>query len=154
MATIPTWLIGRDVTNLTLYGLTANTSTGVLGVATGATAQFYGHIQEVELITSKSFENISAMDRPFSNNVAYETGTILRITELENRGTGTTANLAAWLGFGYDYASYVLVRGAQTFSGYGAIGEYQFSGTKPKITARLELQMIDPGTGTANPSYA
>ena len=148
MATIPLWAIGKHVTSVLLTPQTVNTTTGALSDTT-PTREFFGHLQEIELTTGFTFENISAMDRPYENNVPVEQATGIRITELE-KSAGT--NLAAAAAFGATYWKYVLTRGAQSFTSYGVIGEYKTMGTKPKVTASLELRNID--VGTAFPTYS
>lgn len=145
---IPLWCIGKNITSVLFTPQSVNTATGGL-TDTTPTAQFFGHLQDVEIESSFTFENLSAMDRDKMNEVPIEQGTILRLTEFE-KSAGT--NLAALAAFSNKYFKYSMVRGAQTFTGFGVLGSYRMTGTKPRVMAQIELRPID--TGSPNPTYA
>lgn len=147
MATIPLWAIGKHITTCTLTPQTVNTTSGALSDGTPGIA-FYGNLQDVEVESSFTTENISSMDRPFENNVPIESATMLRLTELEK---SAGSNLAASAGYGASYFKFTLTRGPQTFTGYGLIKSYKMVGTKPRVTGQLELVAID--IGSSNPTY-
>ena len=142
MPTIPLWAIGKHITSLLLVPQSVNTTTGAL-TDTTPTRQFYAHLQEVEIDVGFTHENISAMDRPYENNVPVEQFNHIRFTELE-KYAGT--NLAAAAAFGATYWEYTLTRGAQSFIGYGVLGNYKMTGTKQRVTGSLELRAVDVGS--------
>lgn len=141
MAAIPPWAIGRHITSVLFTPQSVNTTDGTL-TDTTPTRQFFGVLQDVDLEMSVEVENISAMDRPYKNMVPIEQISTIKLTELEKYG-GTC--LAAVMATTSSYWKYVLTRGAQSFTGYGVLTNYHMSATKPKVTAQLELQPIDPG---------
>jgi len=147
VATLPLWAIGKHITAFTLTPQSQNTSTGVLSDTTPV-ATMYGHMQECEVESRNTLENISAMDRPVENNVIIERGTVYRITELE-KSAGT--NLLAQAGYGADVFKLVLTRGAQSWTGYAVAGNYRMSAVKARVTGTFQLEPVD--IGAANPVY-
>jgi len=151
MAKIPTWAIGKHITAFTLVPQNIGAD-GTLTDATTNTLVFYGHLQEIEMETSVSFENISAMDRPFENNVPYEVATTYRVTEIDKYTAPGSLSAKAMFELPYSIWKITLTRGANTWTGYCIPGNYRFTGTKPRVTSTFELKMVD--AGVANPTYA
>lgn len=149
-ASLTPWAIGKHLYQLLLTPQSIST-VGAL-TNTTPTREFFGHLQEVELDLSYELENISPMDRPVTNMVPIELNSVVRFTELE-KYSGT--NLAAAAAFGFSYFKYSIIRGAQTFIGFGALQSYKMTGTKNRITAQMELAMIDVNetSGTFYPVY-
>jgi hypothetical protein len=141
---MPLWAIGKHVSAISIWLQTVNTTTGVLADASTAGTSFFGHSSEISLDTNVSMENISAMDRPWVHNVVTETDTTLKITELE-KSAGT--NLAASLAFSGSYVRYVVTRGAQSFTGFGVLGDYSMNSSgKGSVKGDLTIRQIDIGT--------
>lgn len=150
MAKIPVWALGRHVTAFTLTPQTV-ASDGTLADATPSYT-LYGHLQDVEIETSVTFENISAMDRPFENNVPVEVATIYRCTELEKNSATPSYLAEAMYVAPSGIFKITLTRGGKTWTGYGIIANYRMNATKPRVTGTFEIRMID--VGAANPVYA
>lgn len=149
MAVLPFWAVGRHITAFTLTPQTVNATTGALTDTTPVAAMF-GHLQDVEVESRNTVENISSMDRQFENNVIIERGTTYRCTEL---GKSVGTNLLAQGAYGFDYFKVALARGAQTWTGYGVVGNFSMKGNKQRVTESFELMPVDIGSTSANPVY-
>lgn len=149
MAAIPNWLVGRHVTTLTLTPLSVDTGGNITEVTASACA-FYGVLNEVNFESRVVTENISPMDSMQENNVVIEYGSTLRLGEIMKR---TGSNLGAFLAFNYMYVKYVLARGAQSYTGYGVIGNYSEDLTKQRGNANLEIQPIAVISASGTLSY-
>jgi hypothetical protein len=142
MATIPLWALGKHVTSILLTPQTVNATTGVLSDTT-PTRQFFGHLDEITVDGAFTMENISSMDRPYENNVPIEFGGRINFHEFE-KSAGT--NLAAAAAFSASYWKYTIVRGAQSFVGWGVLEKYEMTANKQRVMANLSLAPIDTGT--------
>lgn len=139
---LPVWAIGSNITSVLLTPQLVNATTGAL-TDTTPTIQFFANLQDIQLEAAVTMENISAMDRPYENNVPIEQKASVGLTEIE-KYAGT--NLAAAAAFGAKYWKYVITRGAQSFTGYGVFAGYTMDGTKQKVTAQFKLDAIDVNT--------
>lgn len=154
MATLPTWAVGRHITAVTVTPQSvSNTTAGiVLADVTGAVGTFYGHLEDIAVDQEVETEEISHMGSRIQNHIPISFGTRVRFTEIEKAsGANIAANL--WNG-GYDYFKYVITRGGQSWTGYGAITNYGMQGQKRGVKASLEFVPVNPnftltGDGTA-----
>lgn len=149
MASLQPWAIGKHYTAFTLTPQTYNPTTGAL-TDTTPVATCYGLLDEVEIESKATLENLSPMDRGFENNVVIEKGSTYRCSVF-NIYVG--ANVLARAAYGADYFKVVVTRGDQTWTGYGTAGNYRESGRKSRSMGSFELQPIDIGGTSANPSY-
>jgi len=144
MATIPLWALGKHISTISLWLQSVNTTSGVLADIGTAGTSFFGHSSEISLDNTVNMENISTMDRPYAHNVVVETDTTLKITENE-KSAGT--NLAASLAFTGSYVRYVVTRGAQSFTGYGVLGDYSMNSSgKGNVKGEIQIRQIDIGS--------
>jgi len=143
-ATIPLWAIGKHITSVLLTPQTVNSTTGALSDTT-PTAQFFGHTRSINLVVRYNHEELSAQNRPYDNMVPISQGTRLRLQEMEK--SNANSNLAAAQAFGATYWKYTLIRGGNTFVGFGVLGQYEMdSPGKGGVNATFELEPIDVGT--------
>lgn len=158
MSVLPLWAIGKHWTVCVITPQTLNATSGALTDVTGYTTigSMFGHLDSIEVAQEVDSENISAMDSTAKNMVPVEYGTTYRFEEIEKSfGDNKLANM---VNSGYNYFKVAITRGAQSWTGYGAIGNFRSHGTKRRTTASWEfvpIQINAPGTTTsANPVYA
>jgi hypothetical protein len=145
---IPQWAIGKHITSVLFVPQTVSTTDGSLSDTT-PTRQFFGHLENIEEDVSFEMENISAMDRPYKNMVPIEQGATVRLTEFESPISNSSLNnLAAAAAFGATYFKYTLVRGVNSFVGYGVLESYKMSASKASVKAQFALAPIDVGTAS------
>ena len=139
----PLWAIGKHITAFTLTPITWDPTTGALTEVTASNYVMYGHLQDVSLELNTTLENISPMNRPYANNVPVEWDATYRCTELE-KSAGVNKSADAFMK--YSNFKITLTRGAQSFTGYAAAGNYKLDGSKQRVTGSFELRMFDIGT--------
>lgn len=149
MAQLPVWAVGRHVTAFTLVPQSQDTS-GNLTDVTASQSVLYGHMNSCEVESRRDNENISAMDRQFGNMVKIEDSTFYRCEELE---VYSGANMLAYQGYNFGAFKIILTRGAQSWTGYAALGFYRMSATKRSVRGSMELVPLDIGGTLANPVY-
>ena len=155
MAKIPMWLIGRAITTCSLTPCTLG-SDGTLTEGTGAT--LIGRLDEVQVASRNTLENISPMDCRQANNVITESDTTFTLTEImQNASNASVDNVLSLMAYGYDYAKVVLARDGKTYTFYGVVGDYGETIRKGKCTATLSLHQVAISNGingTSAPSYS
>lgn len=159
MATVPLWATGKHITSIVLTPQTVN-SVGVLADSTPV-ASLFGHLKEVEVDSHVTSENITPMNSTAENQVPLEYGTTVRLTELDKQvGSNLLADQVFTSSLIGTYVKYQLTRGGQAWTGYGLVGDYKMSGSKPGVNSTLEIRPIQlnnttaSGYATANPTYA
>lgn len=146
MPSIPVWLTGRHVTQVTITPQTV----GADGTLTaGTTVSLVGTLDEVTLDSAPELEEISPMDTVRQNMVLLKDGVRVTFMQLLKKN-GT--NLLAAAANTADVFQYVVTRGAQTYTGYGHRGAYNESMRRGRSTSSLTFEPID--IGTSNPTYA
>lgn len=148
MSAVPVWLRGRDLAGgtLAIYSV-AVAANGT--ITDGASASLLGHWEEIRIEGDTEKEEISSSDATRQHNEILKNMTKVTITEILKRN-GTNI-LAAW-SIANDVGKFVVARGAQSWTFYGARGSYNETLNKGKSTGVLTLEMIDPGA--VNPAYA
>lgn len=155
MAVLPNWLLGRNVTAITVAGVTVAVD-GTTTTSTASTSNpqnLAGYIDGIELNSQNTTENIQSIDQRRANYVITESETSFTLTEIlkGNDSVGTPRNILAACYYSYDQALFTMSRGGRTYAFLGVLSSYAESINKGKSTGKLEIKMIDPGT--ANPSY-
>ena len=151
MASIPTWLIGKYVTSISVQPLTPNLSTGLLGPLTisGLTAfVMTGQLDEITPTSANDTENIVPLDVRQNNEVIIGSGTSLTLVEILNQnlytstnGPGTFAgNVLMQLAARADYAFITFTRGGSIWSSYFVVGEYGQSIRRGKSVGTMSLK--------------
>ena len=152
MAKIPTWLLGRHITTITLTPLTV-AADGTL--TPGTAASLSGYIDGVELTGQKTTENIQSIDNIRANYVVTEIETSVTLTEIlkTNDTSGTPTNILASAYYSaFDLALVTLARGGRSYTFYSLMSSYAENINKGKSTGKMDCKMVDPGV--ANPAYA
>lgn len=143
MATVPIFVLGRNVGSGVLTAQTQNATTGVLTAVTGTTASFTGMWKSINLTFSKKTDEISASDVIQENEIPLSRGTNLACEFLMDNVTNNTRDWAN-LAFGtYDYFSYVVKvgDGGHTYTGYGLLSDYSFkTNDKSAVMALLDFK--------------
>lgn len=155
MADTPTWLIGRDITSITLTGATVGTD-GTITDGTGTAIQTcLAKFESMSFESNPITEEISASSATRAHTVILQeanTVTITFITQKAKRTGETTNNVTnpgRTLATNYDLIKAVWVSGGQTWTMYGTRGAFSESFQKGRCTNTLTLLPCDPGT--ANP---
>jgi len=145
--TIPAWAIGKHITTVLLAPQTLTTVTGTLQITDSTSYAMFGHLRDISLKKSFTMEEISSMDRRPMNYIITQDGHEIDMTEIEKQ-VGT--NLAAAITFGSaDYGRFSIVRGAQTWGGYGVFGDYGMSSAKERVDASFSMRPIDVSGASA-----
>lgn len=164
MATIPLWLIGRDVAVATLTVQSVNASTGVLTDATGNndvaalhnTSTGIGLLDEISVSYHRRTENISAINRVNAHHYPTVIATEITLTEILRAGhlTATTPYSKCLLGNAWHagasaYVKVVVTRALRTWTLYGVMESYEERLVRGKNVARLTIRMVDSATAPA-----
>ena len=156
MTVLPNWLLGRNVTALTVAGVTVDgTGTTTTTASSASNPQnLAGYIDGIELSSQNTTENIASIDQRRANYVITESETSVTLTEIlkNNDSAGAPRNILAAAYYNYDQALFTMTRGSRTFSFLGVMASYAENINKGKSTGKLEIKMVDPGS--ANPSYS
>jgi hypothetical protein len=157
MATIPTPLLGRHVSSVTVRWQTPDAN-GLLGNGTSTTQTITGIIDGVEIQGTNQTETINNLTSTRENEVVIESADSIVLTEIMRDGiNAANVNVLAAIWTNADSADYCLVtiaRGGNSFTFYGLMSDYSESIRKGKNTARMTFQMIDIDASMANPVYA
>lgn len=139
MAAVPTWLIGKYVTSITIIGLAAS-STGALS-ATGTYA-LTGLLDEITPTATNDTENIVPLDVRQNNEVIVGTGQSLTLVEILNQqwSGGVVGNCLAQVAYNNDYAQFTFTRGGIPFTEIYVIGEYAESIRRGKSVGTLTVK--------------
>ena len=138
---IPRWAIGKHITTVNLLPQSLSVGASSLQLISATSYALFGHLREIGIKFNFTMEEISSMDRRPMNYIITQQGHQVDMTEIEKQ---VGDNLVAKMSFGaYDYVQFSVVRGGQTFSGYGALGDYGMSSNKSSVDATLSIMPID-----------
>lgn len=127
MPTIPTWLIGKFLTGMTIIGqdvaddgtLSNNTSYILVGL-----------LDEITLTATNDTENIVPLDVRQNFEVIVGSGQAFTLMEILNQQTGVAApqgNCLQQATYTNDICLFTFTRGTLSFSCYGTVGDYSES---------------------------
>lgn len=150
---IPNWLHGWDITTVTVrYQVAA--STGILGDGSSTLRTLTGIIDAIEYDGEDTEEEIAPLTSRYENSVSIMVNDRVRLVEIaaSNLANGnflpqTHRNGQA----GGDYAIFSFVRGANTITLTGSMGELSMSIREGKSVHTLELAILDIYDDTPNP---
>ena len=145
MAAIPSWLLGRHVTTITVTGVLAD-NFGNLTLST--TGSLTGQLASVKIRSTPTKENISSVDSAIAHNVITEENSSLELEEiLRLQGT---QQVLPFMAANFTYMRVVFSRAGNTYTYWGSRGEFEDGiESKGKNTCRLSLDQIDIGIGAA-----
>lgn len=156
MASVVTWLLGRDVQLIQVTGCTIDPVAGTITLGTAQvllnnTAQSPppAVCEELQITYSPETENIVAVGRPFGNKVITEKATRVVVHEILSKTVGT---VLASIATAYDYVQVVAQRNGKTWTYYGTVEEYDEPLHRGKQVGRMSLGMAD--INAPNPTYA
>lgn len=165
MAVTPPYMIGSNVTVITIVGQTVD-SNGTMADRTlseGLSTTLVGQLDEdgIEWNFENDTENIQAMDIRRKNLVVVESGTSITFKEIlkknESSGYANTKNVLAAFMANTDVVKCTLTRSGRTLTLYGCITGYTESLNKRKCIGSLTLGPIDAGSSfsaNSNATYA
>jgi hypothetical protein len=149
MPSIPTWLIGKNVTAISAVAQQVNATTGALtNLTVNGTTTFVmtGQLDEITPTSTNDTENIVPLDVRQNNEVIVGSGTSLTLVEILNQSLYaagppvTGGNVLLLIAFAADYVYITFTRGGTTFSGYFVVGEYAQSLRRGKSVGTLTLK--------------
>lgn len=145
MAAIPSWLLGRHVTTITVTGVLAD-NFGNLTLST--TGSLTGQLASVKIRSTPTKENISSVDSAIAHNVITEENSSLELEEiLRLQGA---QQVLPFMAASFSYMKVVFSRAGNTYTYWGSRGEFEDGiESKGKNTCRLNLDQIDIGIGAA-----
>ncbi len=151
MVAIPTWLLGRHVTAITITGQTV-AADGTLSTS-GSARSLVGRLDEITFNQENETEEIQALDKRAKNPVIVSSGSSFTFIEIlrSNDATVTPTNILADVGQLFDYILVSCTRGGRIWAGYFVIKSYQESIRRGKSTGQLTVETVD--VSTANPTY-
>lgn len=145
MSVVPPWLVGRNVTAISITGETAG-SDGTL--TPGSTITLTGHLDEITLDQVNDTENIVPLDVRQNNEVITGSGTSMSIVEILS-AYGTTGNLLATVAESLDLAVFTYTRGGKAFTCTHVIKGYTEGIRRGKSVGTMSL-----GPAGVAPTYA
>ncbi len=114
----------------------------------GGEMSLTGVVDEVDIRSRNTMENISPMHYRHAHYVVVESETEFRLVEiLRRKGTNFLPSVAHF----HDYAKVELTRGDQTWRFIGIVSQYEENIRKGKSVASLTLLQVH--SGESNPSY-
>lgn len=145
MAAIPSWLLGRHVTTITITGVLSD-NFGNLTLST--TGSLTGQLASVKIRSTPTKENISSVDSAIAHNVITEENSSLELEEiLRLQGA---QQVLPFMAASFSYMKVVFSRAGNTYTYWGSRGEFEDGiESKGKNTCRLNLDQIDIGIGAA-----
>lgn len=145
MAGIPSWLLGRHVTTITVTGVLAD-NFGNLTLST--VGSLTGQLASVKIRSTPTKENISSVDSAIAHNVITEENSSLELEEiLRLQGA---QQVLPFMAANFTYLKVVFSRAGNTYTYWGSRGEFEDGiESKGKNTCRLNLDQIDIGIGAA-----
>lgn len=152
MPTIPMWLIGRQVTVLTLTAQDVSAA-GVLSNNIGGAKDIKVRLNAISLSMDVETEEINSVVSDRVHNVILANAQRLTLEEiLVNDGSSAVSHLADFA-LAFDVGKVIFTRGAKTWTVYGMRGAYSESvNSRGKVVATLELIAVD--TGNDEVTYA
>lgn len=162
---IPNWLHGWDVTSVTIrYQVAA--VTGILGDGSSTLRTLTGVVDAIEYDGEDTEEEIAPLTSRYENSVSILVNDRVRLVEIaaNNLTNGNFLPQAHRNGeAGGEYAIFSFVRGANTITLVGTMGELSMSIRQGKSVHTLDLAFLDiytdemdptPDTVATNPVYA
>lgn len=153
---IPDWLHGWNTTTFTIRYQVAD-ATGLLGDGASTLKTLTGVIDGVEVDNKDTAVDISALTSRTENSVAVATDVQMRVMEIASNNI-TLGNFLPFVfrnasfHAGGDYALFSFVRGANTITFTGTMGELSSSVGPGKNTHSLTLAIADIYTDVADPA--
>lgn len=147
MTALLPFVLGRNVSAMTITSQTPNATTGVL---TAGTAQsIVGQYKTFKLPQSNSLEDVSASSARARNMMITDTGTKCEIGGITLIGTNVVEIMIQTI----DYVSVVLTRGTNVITVFGIVESFTSEITgKGQVTWTLSLGEID--ISSQNPTFA
>jgi hypothetical protein len=172
MATIPLWLLGRNVTSLLARWQTVS-GAGVLANGASAVETLTGVVDEIAYSGVRTTEMINSLTSRRENEVLIESDDSYVFTEIMRNeddaaysATVPQYNILAKLWANSDSADHILftlTRGGTGGTGGPGGNSHTFTGImesyretihKGKCIARMTIRMVDIDVTVANPAYA
>lgn len=145
MVAFPNWLLGRHC-QVTIQPGAMDAGGNFIPASQQS---LVGTLEEVDVDSTVSDENISPMDIPLANHVMIETDLALSFIEILKRNQ---LNILAYCAWNYTHGYVIFNQGSQTWSGYFLFGNLSHGVRKGKSTARLQVMQVIV-TGATSPSY-
>lgn len=141
MPQIPSWLLGRHVTAISVTGATAD----ALGnLSQGTQKSLQTSLQGVRLSVQRRRDEISAVTSPRANNVYADIDSSVILTEILKR---SGENILVAIARDYDYV-YITFSRNQTWAGYFLVGDYEEAvDNKGRNVGTLSVFQVDDGAG-------
>ena len=153
MASIPNWLIGRNVTSVAVTPQIAD-SAGLLSASAVGAQTFTTIVDEIQNTGAITTQEISALTARRRNEVLIEEDDSLVLTEIMRSSAGSVLAAACWTAADEpDWGLIVFTRGGNAVTFYAAMVGYEEDVQKGKSVARLTFRIVDIPAGT-NPAYA
>ena len=151
MADRPTWLIGRNMSTVTITGVTAGTD-GTLTDATGTGVQdIVTKFEEITFNSEPITEEISAASSDKAHTVILQEANsatvrcILQTARRTGESTNNQPDALSHLAATYSILKLTFARSGRTYTLYGCRGAYSETIAKGRSTATLTLLPLDPG---------
>lgn len=152
MATIPLWLLGRNVSSVVITPQIAD-SGGVLSNAALGAVTITTTVDEIGYSGRRTTQEISALTATRRHNMEIERDDSLVLTQIMRAAAGSNTLAAAWTGGDApDWALVSVTRGGNTIAFIGLMVRLEETVAKGKSVARLTLAQIST-PGTDNPDY-
>jgi hypothetical protein len=151
MATIPLWLIGRNVTSVVITPLVAD-SAGLLSAAALGAQTVTAIVDEIQYSGATTTQEISALTSRRRNEVPLERDDQLVFTEICRSAAGSVIAAAIWTAADLpDWALFQATRGGNSVAFYGLATRYEEDVQKGKSVARITLRIVN--AAVTNPAY-
>ena len=147
MSAIPNWLVGRNVTSISITPQTVGATTGTLTAGTLVTLA--GLLDEISLEQTNETENIAPLDVRQNNEVITGSGTSLTLTEILSANTGTTYNVLSQAAQSTDIAVVTFTRQGKVWTITGVIGSYSERIVRGKSVGTCNLKPTGIGATLA-----
>jgi hypothetical protein len=153
MATVPTWLLGRHLTAVTIIPQTVGAG-GVLTAVTASSAVLTTCVENIRISLNPVNSNINAVNDTRANNVVEEDDASLVVTEIlkHSDSSATPTNFLAVMAMGYDYYQASFTRGGRSWAGYFCRGPYN-DGVVAKGKNTADFTMLQANVGTSSLTY-
>lgn len=136
MSVVPTWLIGRFVTAISVIPQTVG-SDGTL--TAGTSHSMTGRLDEITWTGENTTESIMGFDTRQDNKVITESGVTLELTEILDQQAATNTNVLSAVYAASDYVLVTFTRGGKAFTGFFTVGTYNESLVRGKSVGKLSL---------------
>lgn len=150
MATIPLWVLGKNVTGVTVTPQTVDAA-GLL--ADGSPLSCTGKLRSIRLASNPRQREVSPMDTGREHTVNVKESNSITITELLSYATGAVNVIQTVItNSSTDVFKFVFIRAGKTWTFYGRRGPAGEAVDEGEDVMELTLTMVDPGV--ANPGIA